>query len=203
MVPVVVLFVLPTCWINVSQSKTVLTLNCTALCASSALLIRESFADLGVNGTDREFQQFGTWASRIPTGGNVLVPPAHNSAAFSRFTPIQPSYLAVDQSTAVFFFAATAIGVKRRSEVPMPVFDPNWCLLTSGAILGSTEGERGSARWWLTEAKLRRICGDPQLGFVVSRTNLRLDPMPRSSVGPLKDWYLYDGRRFRAANPAI
>ncbi len=79
----------------------------------------------------------------IPPDSNVFVLPAHNAATFAWFTLQRPSYLTVDQSSGVVFSRATALEVRRRSQVLLPLMDPDWRLL-SNMTHASGGGERST-----------------------------------------------------------
>ena len=82
-------------------------------------------------GTVAEFDAYSDWRRAIPPDANVLVAPVRNSAAFAWFTLQRPSYLTVDQSSGVVFSRATALEVRRRSQVLLPLMDPDWRLLSN------------------------------------------------------------------------
>ncbi len=113
---------------------------------------------------------------------------------FVWFTLVRPNYLAVDQSSGVVFSRATAIEVRRRSEVLAPLMDPNWKILTG---LRAKPGFKSETRP-LTPKNLIQVCADPQLGFVISHDKVGFDPLRHEHAGAWKDWNLYDCRKVRS-----
>ena len=150
-----------------------------------------------------EFAQFADWRDAIAPADVVFIVPAHNSAGFAWFTLERPSYLAVDQSAGVVFSRATALEVKRRSEVLLPLEDPDWRLLTAIRLAHSGATKKpvkaGAA---LTPGSLVGICRDPILAFVVAKEDVGFDPMRHRGAGVWKDWNLYDCRTVRAKGRA-
>jgi hypothetical protein len=109
--------------------------------------------------------------------------------------------LALDQSSGVVFSRTTSLEVQRRSEVLLPLMDPDWKIQT-----GLTKSEGGRKREAttrpLTLKNLIAVCADPQLGFVISPENVGFDPLRHEHAGTWKDWNLYDCRKVRSALPA-
>jgi len=153
-------------------------------------------------GSAEQIAEFSDWRRSIAPDDTVFVVPAHNSAAFAWFTLERPSYLTVDQSAGVVFSRATALEVRRRSEVLLPLMYPDWKLLSEK---GSWRPEGGAAdkkvARALTRDSLIGICRDPKLKFVVARENLGFDPIVHAHVGNWKDWNLYDCRRVISGAP--
>jgi hypothetical protein len=152
------------------------------------------------NGRDAspDMAEFAAWRQVIPPAGVVYVVPAHNSAAFAWFTLERPSYLTVDQSAGVVFSRATAMEVKRRSEVLLPLLDPDWRLLSANRRKKSGKPSEKSPSRPLTAKSLVSICGDSVLDFVVAKENVGFDPIRQTHAGAWKDWNLYDCRRTRS-----
>ena len=148
-----------------------------------------------------DIQEFEDWADVIPPTSTVFVAPPHDVGAFVWFTLGRPNYLALDQSSGVVFSRTTALEVRRRSEVLLPLMDPDWKILTR---LAKSDGgrKRGAATRPLTPKNLIAVCADPQLGFVVSRENVGFDPSRHDHAGAWKDWNLYDCGKVRSALPA-
>jgi hypothetical protein len=150
-----------------------------------------------------DIREFEDWANSIPPNSTVLVTPPRDVGAFVWFTLGRPNYLAVDQSTGVVFSRATALEVRRRSEVLLPLMNPDW------KILSSLRAESGSGRKIdattrpLTHENLIQVCADPQLGFVISPGRVGFDPLRHDHAGAWKDWNLYDCRKVRSAPSAI
>jgi hypothetical protein len=113
---------------------------------------------------------------------------------------LRPNYLAVDQSAGVVFSRATALEILRRSQVLLPLMDPNWKILTGlrpNAVAAKRKPD-ATARP-LTAQRLIEVCTDVQLGFVISPENVGFDPLPHERAGAWKDWNLYDCRQVRSA----
>jgi hypothetical protein len=152
-------------------------------------------------GSAEQIAEFSDWRRLIAPDDTVFVLPAHNSATFAWFTLGRPSYLTVDQSSGVVFSRATAMEVRRRSDVLSPLMDPDWKLLSEKA---STRpgGETGKkAVTVLTPRSLIGICADPKLKFVVARESLGFEPIRHTHIGNWKDWNLYDCGRVHDREP--
>jgi hypothetical protein len=150
-------------------------------------------------GTD--IREFADWGNAIPPTSTVLVAPSHDVGAFVWFTLDRPNYLAANQSSGVVFSRATALEVRRRSEVLLPLMDPNWKIMSS-LRTNSGAGRKNDATRPLTRKTLIQICADPQLGFVISPEKVGFDPLPHENAGAMKDWNLYDCRKVRSASSA-
>jgi hypothetical protein len=155
------------------------------------------------NGTDggirAEIDAYSDWRHIIPPDANVFVAPDRNSAAFAWFTLQRPSYLTVDQSSGVVFSRATALEVKRRSQVLLPLMDPDWKVLSNMAQ--PSRGKTSPSVRPLTRERLMSICRDPQLNFVVGTENIGFEPLRHARARGLHDWYLYDCRIVDGADP--
>ncbi len=141
---------------------------------------------------------FSTWRTAIPPNANVLVVPQRNSAAFSWFTLERPSYLTVDQSSGVIFSRATALEVRRRSRILLPLMEPDWEILTS---MARHHGAAGSSIPVLTKERLISLCRDPELNFVVATESVGFEPIPHLQPDRWKNWNLYDCSRVQSAIP--
>jgi hypothetical protein len=142
--------------------------------------------------------QFADWRATMRPTDVVFVAPAHNSAAFAWFILERPSFLAVDQSAGVVFSRATALEVKRRSEVLLPLQAPDWRLLSAN-LAAKSGGTKTSKPAVLTLPALQSICRDPVLDFVVAREDVGFAPLHHTGAGIWKDWNLYACRQVRAA----
>jgi hypothetical protein len=131
----------------------------------------------------------------------VLVTPSQDVGAFVWFTLQRPNYLSLDQSAGVVFSRETAIEVERRSQVLLPLMDPDWKILTSlrSEKLGK---HKADPKRPLTADILVRICTDPQLGFVVSPQDVGFNPINHKHPGAWKDWNLFDCGVVRSGRPA-
>ena len=190
-------------WINRTRSLFVLTLTSLCLVASSAFIIPGAIKDVMRDGAPTEISEFAEWRKAIPPMTNVYVARAHNSATFAWFTLDRPSYLSVDQSAGVVFSRTAAMEVKRRSQVLLPLSDPNWRLL-SGTSFEPASGNHSvhPPSRPLTKGNLVRICRDPLLGFVVAKENVGFDSLVHKAVGNWKNWHLYDCGHVLSAAPS-
>jgi hypothetical protein len=103
----------------------------------------------------------------------------------------------------VVFSRTTALETRRRSEVLLPIMDPQWKILSNLRAKSSGGSKSDAATHPLTAKNLIQVCGDSQLGFVVSPENVGFDPVPHKHTGAWKDWNLYDCRKVRSAPSAI
>jgi hypothetical protein len=172
---------------------------CIALAAISVLVLPAAFRQARTIGSAADTDEFADWANAIPPTGTVLVAPARDVGAFVWFTLLRPNYLAVDQSAGVVFSRATALEILRRSQVLLPLMDPNWKILTRLST-GAAEGKHkpDAATRPLTTQSLIEVCADAQLGFVISPENVGFAPLRHERVGAWKDWNLYDCRHVRS-----
>jgi hypothetical protein len=133
-------------------------------------------------------QDFSAWIEAIPATSTVFVTPNRDVGSFVWFTLLRPNYLTLNQSAGVVFSRDTALEVERRSEVLLPLEDPDWKILSGG---------RKSPSRKLTLEILQRICTDPQLGFVISPEALGIPSIKHRQSGPWMDWNLYDCAQVR------
>ncbi len=195
-------------WIRSRRSLVPLGAVSLAFLGVTVWLLPGTFTDMNRDGEMQQIEEFSSWRSAIPASANVFVVPAHNSADFAWFTLERPSYLTVDQSSGVVFSRATSLEVRRRSDVLLPLVDPDWRLLSGmKAYHGSGAGKSGSgaaSRFLrpLTRDRLMSICRDPQLNFVVAKENVGFGALGHGHAGNWRDWYLYDCRRVVAETPA-
>jgi hypothetical protein len=98
----------------------------------------------------------------------------------------------------VVFSRATALEVRRRSQILLPLMDPNWKILTQlRASSGEKQKEVAPVRP-LTAKSLISVCADPRLGFVISPQDVGFKPLHHRRAGAFKDWNLYDCRQVRS-----
>ena len=188
-------------WMRSSRSIWAPALVTGLLAASLPLILPESFQWTQTTGSDSEIKEFSDWRNAIPGASNVLIAPSRKSASFIWFTLERPSYLSVDQSAGVVFSRATALEIRRRSEVLSPIAKPDWQILSQ--ITQEAHGKKlENMTRPLTSQSLVAICGDPQLGFVIAKESVGFDPIRHTHAGAWKDWNLYDCRRVRASGPA-
>ena len=173
----------------------------TMLTVFSLLIFPAAFRQTHTLAAAADIQEFRDWESIIPPTGTVVVAPPRDVGAFVWFTLARPNYLVLDQSSGAVFSRKTSREVLRRSQVLLPLMDPDWKIRTA---LASSEGERKRqpATRRLTGRSLIAVCADPQLGFVISPENVGFDPLRHERPGAWKDWNLYDCRRVRSAPPA-
>jgi hypothetical protein len=132
----------------------------------------------------------------------VLVTPARDVGGFVWFTLQRPNYLSVDQSAGVVFSRATALEVRRRSEILLPVMDPNWMIWTELRTAAVSGNRKVTPSRPLTALSLSKICADLQLGFVVAPEHVASDALTHKSPGPWMNWSLYDCRKVRMRVPS-
>jgi hypothetical protein len=164
----------------------------TGLVAACLYSFPRALRDEARVGAPAEIEAYSDWRRAIPAEANVWVAPVRNSAAFAWFTLQRPSYLSVDQSSGVVFSRTTALEVKRRSQVLLPLMDPDWKLLTNMTQPHSL-GDENSWLRPVTRERLMQVCRDPQLNFVVALENVGFEPL-RHDRGAGQHWYLYDCR---------
>jgi hypothetical protein len=170
------------------------------LAAFSALIFSAAFKQPPTLASAADVHEFADWAAAIPPTSAVLVVPPHDAGAFVWFTLARPNYLTLDQSAGAVFSRATALEVRRRSEILLPLMDPDWKILTKlRARSVGGQHEKGEASRPLTAGKLIGVCADPQLGFVISPEKIGFNPLSHEHAGTWKDWNLYDCRKVRSA----
>ena len=172
------------------------------LAALSLLIFPVAFRQARTLGAAAEIHEFADWENVIPPTDTVLVTPPRDVGAFVWFTLARPNYLALDQSSGVVFSRKTSLEVRRRSEVLLPLMDPDWKILTDLTKSGRGRKRAASTRP-LTPQNLIAVCADSRLGFVISPENVGFDPLRHEHAGAWKNWNLYDCRKVRAAATAI
>jgi hypothetical protein len=170
-----------------------------ALLAMVIFDLPAAFKESRTLGAAANIAEFSDWDKAIPPASAVLVTPARDVGAFVWFTLGRPNYLAVDQSAGVVFSRDTALEVQRRSQVLLPLMDPNWKILTKLRTAAVDKRKSDVSSRLLTAESLGRVCSDSQLGFVISRENIGFDPLRHEGAGPWKGWSLYDCRKVRPA----
>jgi hypothetical protein len=146
-----------------------------------------------------DVHEFSDWTRAIPPTSTVFVARPRDVGAFVWFTLNRPNYLSLDQSAGVVFSRITALEVERRSKVLLPIQDPEWKILTRLRTRpGSAQGSHPVTRR-LTRENLIQICGDPQLGFVISPEKVGFSPLTHESTGGWEGWNLYDCSKVRAS----
>jgi hypothetical protein len=191
-------------WYGIRTSRTlgVAALVAAVLAACSAMILPGALRQIDTVGTDAEIEEFADWRDAIPPTSNVLIVPTRKSASFAWFTLQRPSYLSVDQSSGVVFSRATALEIRRRSQVLLPITKPDWQILSQ--ITQEAHGKKlEDMTRPLTSQRLVDICQDPQLGFVIAKENVGFEPIRHTHVGSFKNWNLYDCQRVRSAAGSI
>jgi hypothetical protein len=201
-VPAVMLSVLVWWGIRAGRAAWVPVLLSTTLVTFSICTFPTAFNQLRMLALPADIREFADWANGIPPTSTVLVTPPRDVGAFVWFTLGRPNYLAMDQSTGVVFSRATALEVRRRSDVLLPLMDPDWKILTSLRAKFGRGHKNEAATRPLTRENLIQVCADPQLGFVISPDKVGFDPLRHDHDGAWKDWNLYDCRKVRSAPAA-
>jgi hypothetical protein len=188
-------------WWGIRRSRTIWvpTFLSAMLLALSVLILPAAFKQSRTLASTSDINEFADWANVIPPTSTVLVAPAPDVGAFVWFTLGRPNYLAVDQSAGVVFSRATAVEVRRRSEVLLPLMDPDWRIMTSLRAKSGKGRQDGATTRPLTANSLIQICADPQLGFVISAKDVGFGPLRHEHAGAWKGWNLYDCRKVRSA----
>jgi hypothetical protein len=186
-------------WIRTSRTIWVPTFLSAMLLAWSILILPVAFKQSHTFDSASGFDEFADWINAIPPTSNVLVAPPQDVGAFVWFTLGRPNYLAVDQSAGVVFSRATAVEVRRRSQVLLPLMDPNWKILTSLRAKPVIGRKDDATTRPLTAKILIQVCTDPRLGFVISPQDVGFGSLRHEHAGAWKDWNLYDCRKVRSA----
>ena len=202
-IPAVMLGALVWWRIRASRTAAVPMLISAMLIALSICAFPAAFKQPRTLAAVADIREFADWENAIPPASTVLVAPPPDVGAFVWFTLGRPNYLALDQSTGVVFSRKTALEVLRRSEVLLPLMDPNWKILTSLRAKSGSGRKNDVVTRPLTPENLVQVCADPQLGFVISPEKAGFDPLRHEHAGAWKDWNLYDCRRVRSAPSAI
>jgi hypothetical protein len=154
-------------------------------------------------GNPGEVAEFADWRRQIPPTSNVLLVPLPTNAAFAWVTLNRPSYISVNQSSGVVFARATALEIRRRSEVLLPIAEPDWKIMTRINARKLSKQPIDIPPERLTVESLARACADPQLGFVVAKEDVGYVPSRHNQAGPWKDWNLYDCGQIRMPSHGI
>ena len=174
----------------------------TMLLVLSICMLQAAFKQSHTLAAAADRREFADWENAIPPAGTVLVAPMRDVGAFVWFTLERPNYLALDQSSGVVFSRKTALEVRRRSEILLPLMDPDWKIMTNlRAQVGRGPKNEAGMRP-LTAGNLMQVCADPQLGFVIAPEQVGFDPLRHEHAGAWKDWNLYDCSKVRSARSA-
>jgi hypothetical protein len=186
-------------WWCIRSSRTAWapTLVSAALLALSIFMLPAAFKQSRTLASAADIAEFGEWLAAIPLTSTVLVTPPRDVGTFVWFTLQRPNYLALDQSAGVVFSRTTALEVQRRSEILLPLMDPNWKIMTRLNAGAADKRKLDVPTRPLTVAALNQVCTDSGLGFVISTQDLGFNPVPHQKAGPWKDWNLYDCGKVR------
>jgi hypothetical protein len=184
--------------IRLMKSVGTMAVCCMILLAASVFTWQETFIRRVKE--IAEPAEFLEWRRAIPAHSNVFVVPSSTSAGFAWFTLERPNYLSLNQSAGVVFSRQTALEVRRRAEMVLPVWDRTWQIRTRKKTPSGGSPAAATIRP-LTKEKLVAICGDQALDFVVARESVGFYPLIHSQEGNWKNWNLYDCRRVNAGVP--
>jgi hypothetical protein len=188
------------CWFYNSRSVLASLVAASGLLVASVVILPYSVPPASYDGSTMASAEFTDWIEAIPPGSSVLVADERNSGSFVWFTLGRPNYLTLNQSAGVVFSRATAVEVRRRSEVLRPLMKPSWQVLTNNAEIHVAKDPASvSTINSLSSQILVRLCADPQLGFVISREDLGFDSIRHPQVGEWQGSNLYDCRKVLAA----
>ena len=201
-IPAVLLVALTWWGIRGSRRTWVPVLLSTMLLALSACTFPAAFKQARTLAATRDIDEFADWKNVISPTSTVLVTPQRDVGAFVWFTLGRPNYLSLDQSSGVVFSRTTALEVRRRSEVLLPIMDPEWKIRAALRARSGGDRQNKTTSRPLTAQNLAEICRDPQLGFVASPEKLGFDPLRHVHDGAWKDWNLYDCRKVRSTPSA-
>jgi hypothetical protein len=165
--------------------------------ALSIFIFPAAFKQYRTLAADKDISEFRDWQTHIPPTSTVLAIPSRDAGTFVWFTLQRPNYLALDQSAGVVFSRTTALEVQRRSQILLPVMDPDWKIWSKLRAASSSKQKTDATSRPLTSANLSRICADPQLGYVISPEHLGFDALAHRNAGPWLGWELYDCRKIR------
>jgi hypothetical protein len=174
---------------------------CATLVVLTTFVLPTAFKQSRTLAAVSDIEEFSDFVAAIPPTSTVLVTPTRDVGGFAWFTLGRPNYLAVDQSAGVVFSRATALEVKRRSEVLLPLMEPNWKIMSSLRNTSARHKDRTMARA-LTAQNLFQVCSDATLGFVFSPVDVGIEHLRHKHTGAWNDWNLYDCRKIRPALPA-
>jgi hypothetical protein len=186
-------------WILIRKSRTLTVQAVTALVLGTAAVftLSNSLKQESARGSAAQIADFKDWRDKIPESSTVLVADKYEATIFVWLTLVRPNYSSLAQSAGVVFSRDTALEIRRRSDVLLPLMDPEWKLRTLRQSRVTAKDKKPAAYRPLTAENLTSVCGDPELGFVVAQENVGFDPIKHVRAGPWRDWYLYDCRRVR------
>jgi len=199
-IPAVMLTGLLWHWLRITRSRLWLTTTAVALLVSAVYISPKSFDAFSKAGSPTLAEEFADWRKIIPPDSSVYLADRYDTGAFIWFALDRPNYLSPDQSAGVVFSRATALEIRRRSQVVLPLENPYW-KVRSNLRETSKPTDKASDYRPLTAKSLVDVCGDPQLGFVIAKEQVGFDSVTHMRSGEWKNWNLYDCRRVRSQNP--
>ena len=189
-------------WLRISRSLLWLTSTTFVLLALAVYISPKSFNPFTKSGSPALAEEFADWRTVIPPSSSVYLADKYDTGAFVWFALDRPSYLSPDQSAGVVFSRATALEIRRRSEVVRPLEKPYWKVHSNMQDSTKPADKTASDYRPLTAKSLVSVCSDPQLGFVIAKEQLGFDPLTHTHNGEWKDWNLYDCRHVRSLDPS-
>ncbi len=188
-------------WLRITRSLLWLTTTVVVLLAAAVYISPKSFDAFSNAGSPALTEEFADWRKIIPATSSVYLADKYDTGAFAWFALDRPNYLSPDQSAGVVFARATALEIRRRSQVVLPLEKPDWKIQSSLQDIHKSTDKKASNYLPLTAQSLVRVCSDPQLGFVIAKENVGFDPITHTHSGAWKDWNLYDCRHVRSLDP--
>jgi hypothetical protein len=199
-IPAVMLTGLLWHWLRITRSRLWLTTTAVVLLVSAVYISPKSFDAFSKAGSPALAEEFADWRKIIPPSSSVYLADRYDTGAFIWFALDRPNYLSPDQSAGVVFSRPTALEIRRRSQVVLPLENPYW-KVRSSLRETSKPTDKDSDYRPLTAKSLVGVCSDPQLGFVIAKEQVGFDPVTHTRSGEWKDWNLYDCRRVRSQDP--
>jgi hypothetical protein len=188
-------------WLRITRSLPWLTTAVVVLLAAVVYISPKSFDPFSNTGSPALIEEFADWRKVIPATSSVYLADIYDTGAFAWFALDRPNYLSPDQSAGVVFARATALEIRRRSQVVLPLEKPYWKVQSSMRDSHKPTDKKSSDYFPLTAQSLVSVCNDPQLGFVIAKENVGFDPITHTHSGAWKDWNLYDCRHVRSLDP--
>jgi hypothetical protein len=187
-------------WLRTSRSKFLLGAATLVLLASVVYISPKSLDAFSKVGSPALAEEFEDWRNIIPPTSSVYLADKYDTGAFVWFALDRPNYLSPNQSAGVVFSRATALEIRRRAELMLPLQNPHWKMRSSLRDHGSGFNRESGYRRLTTKA-LIAVCKDPQLGFVIAKENVGMGPIAHTRGSVWKGWNLYDCQRVRALDP--
>jgi len=180
-------------WWIARRAHAGLMASAAALAVALALLLPSAFRQISPLSDVYSPGEFADWQRLIPENKSVVIANQNAASLFIWFVLQRASYLTESQSSGVVFARATALEVRRRSEVLAPLLDPNWKIFSA---LTAYSKDRSSYHppgvHPLTAAMLVNICADPLLGFLIAPEDVGFGTHRHIGHGIWSNWNLYD-----------